>query len=144
VGGNQVGDEIKEFAAAIGAKEPNSGDKNYKLFRQVFKRSNYFVLDGKFAIIKISRSDKPFWGVGKDYIDFLNNTGNYFLVLLVSNREGWVFTKAEINNHINSANWRLREADNNYKINVPLPDTNSFTTPSHFLRKIGLDQKATT
>jgi hypothetical protein len=139
-----MGDEIKEFATAIGAKEPNPGDKNYTLFRQLFKRSNYFILDGKFAIIKISRSAKPFWGVGKDYIEFLNNTGNYFLILLTSNREGWVFTKAEINNNIKSAKWRLREEDNNYKINVPLPDSNSFITPSHFLKKIGAGQQAIT
>ena len=63
-----MGDEIKKFATAIGAKEPNPGDKNYKLFRQVFRRSNYFILDGKFAIIKISRTAKPFWGVGKAYL----------------------------------------------------------------------------
>jgi len=139
-----MGDEIKEFATAIGAKEPNPGDKSYTLFRQLFKRSNYFILDGKFAIIKISRSAKPFWGVGKDYIEFLNNTGNYFLILLTSNREGWVFTKTEINNNINSAKWRLRVEDNNYKINVPLPDSNSFITPSHFLKKIGAGQQAIT
>lgn len=84
-----------------------------------------------------------FGGVGKDYIDLLNNAENYFLILLTSSREGWFFAKAEINNNINSGKWRLREADNNYKINVPLPDTNSFITPSHFLKKIGIGQKPT-
>jgi hypothetical protein len=136
-----MGDEIKEFAMAIGAKEPAPQDKNYKLFRQVFKRSNYFIFEGKLAIIKISRSIKPFWGVGKEYIEFLNNTENYFLILLVSNREGWVFTKAEINSNISSATWKLREADKNYKINVPLPDKNSFVTPAHFLKKNGVAQR---
>lgn len=138
-----MGDEIKEFTTAIGAKEPNPGDKNYKIFRQVFKRSNYFILNGQFAIIKISRSAKPFWGVGKDYIEFLNNTENYFLILLVSNREGWVFTKAEINNNIKSDKWRLREEDKNYKINLPLPDKNSFISSSHFMKKIGINLQAT-
>lgn len=138
-----MGDEIKEFAAAIGAVEPNPNDKNYKIFRQVFKRSNYFILDGKFAIIKISRSAKPFWGVGKDYIEFLNNTGNYLLILLVSNREGWVFSKSEINSNIQSDKWRLREADNNYKINPPLPDKNSFISPVQFMKKIGKEVHVT-
>ena len=136
-------DEIKEFAAAIGAREPSHEGKDYKLFRKVFKRSNYFIIDGKFAIIKISRSDKPFWGVGKSYIELLNISSNYFLILLTSSREGWFFTKAEINNNINSGKWRLREADNNYKINLPLPDINSFITPSHFLKRTGIAQKAT-
>lgn len=137
-----MGNEIKEFAAAIGAREPNPEGEDYKLFRQVFKRSNYFIIDGKFAIIKISRSDKPFWGVGKSYIDLLNSSNNYFLILLTSGREGWLFTKAEINGNINSGKWRLRVDDNNYKINLPLPDINSFITPTHFLKKAGIAQKA--
>jgi hypothetical protein len=135
-----MGDEIKEFATAIGAREPIPGDGKYNLFRQLFRRSNYFILDGKFAIIKISRSEIPFWGVGKDFIDLLNHTENYFLILLISNKEGWFFTKPEVNNNINSGRWRHREADNNYKINMPLPDANSFIGPSHFLRKVALGQ----
>jgi hypothetical protein len=30
-----MGDEIKEFPAAIGGVEPNPRDKNYKIFRQI-------------------------------------------------------------------------------------------------------------
>ena len=137
-----MGDEIKEFTAAIGAKAPKPGDTNYKQFRQIFKRSNYFIIDGKFAIIKISRINPPFWGVGKDYIDLLNNIENYFLILLTSSREGWFFTKAEINGNINAGKWK-KAAANNYKINHPLPDKNSFISPSHFMKKIGIDINTT-
>lgn len=134
-----MGDEIKNFAEAIGAKEPRPGDKNFTMFRKLFKRSNYFIFEGKFIIIKISRSKKPFWGVGKAFIDFFNNIDNYFLILLTSASEGWFFTKADINNNIKNGKWRLREADSNYKINPPLPDKNSFISPSHFLKKIRME-----
>lgn len=130
--------EIKEFAEAVGASEPQPSDDNYPLFRSIFKRSNYFLLSGNFFVIKISRSKTPFWGVGKDYIDLLNNYENYFLVLLVSSREGWVFSKKEINANIESRKWRLRESDNNYKINWPLPDRNSFYSPHTLLEKLGI------
>jgi len=131
-----MGNEIKEFALNIGATEPMPGEKNYATFRKIFKRSNYFILDDRIIIIKISRSVKPFWGVGKRYIDFLNHSDNYFLILLVSNREGWFFSKLQINNNIEIGKWNLRKQDNNYKINPPLPDRNSFTSPLNFLEKV--------
>jgi hypothetical protein len=88
-------------------------------------------------MVKISRIEKPFWGIGKDFIDFLDNS-DYFLVLLVSNREGWLFSKTEVNSNIKNKKWNLREADNNYKIHTPLPDRNSFYSPDNFLKKAGL------
>lgn len=130
--------DIREFVEAIGAIEPQPSDKNYHLFRTIFKRSNYFLLSGKFLVIKVSRSKRPFWGVGRNHIDLLNNFENYFLVLLVSSKEGWVFSKKEINANIANGTWRIREKDNNYKINWPLPDTNSFCSPSNFLKKLGI------
>ena len=133
-----MGNEIKEFALSIGAKVLDRGDRNYAFYRQVFKRSNYFIFNGTIAIIKISRSSRPFWGVGGKYIDFLNDMDNYYLILLTSNREGWVFNKSQVNNNINIGKWRLREADNNYKINFPLPDKNSFSSIAVFLKKVGL------
>ena len=132
-----MGNEVKEFALSIGAKTPKPEDRNYFAFREIFKRPNYFILNGVFVIIKISRSAKPFWGVGKKYIDLLNNAENYFLILLVSNQEGWFFDKSQINNNIEKGRWNLREKDNNYKINFPLPDKNSFNSPSNLLNKIG-------
>jgi len=93
----------------------------------------------KFLIVKISRSKTPFWGIGKDFLDLLNRFEqiDYFLILLVSGKEGWVFSRQEVNANITSQKWKLREADNNYKINWPLPDTNSFTSPDTFLKRIG-------
>lgn len=137
--------EIREFTSAVGAIEPQRGDETYSTFRAIFRRSNYFILRGtapkpnKFLIVKISRSKTPFWGIGKDFLDPLNKFEqiHYFLVLLVSGKEGWVFSRQEVNANIKSEKWKLREADNNYKINWPLPDTNSFTSPDTFLKRIG-------
>jgi len=137
--------EIREFTSAVGAIEPQRGDETYSTFRAIFRRSNYFILRGappkpnKFLIVKISRSKTPFWGIGKDFLDLLNKFEqiHYFLVLLVSGKEGWVFSRQEVNANIRSEKWKLREADNNYKINWPLPDTNSFTSPDTFLKRIG-------
>lgn len=126
--------EIQEFTQAIGAVAPKPGSENYSTFKSIFKRSNYFLLGNKFLMVKISRTEKPFWGIGKDLIDLLNNF-DYFLVVLVSNREGWVFSKTEVNSNIKNKKWNLREADNNYKINPPMPDRNSFSSPDNFLKK---------
>lgn len=137
--------EIREFTSAVGAIEPQPEDETYSSFRAIFRQSNYFILrgappkPGKFLIIKISRSKTPFWGIGKDFLDLLNKFAqiDYFLVLMVSGKEGWVFSREEVNANIRSQKWKLREADNNYKINWPLPDTNSFTSPDTFLKRIG-------
>jgi hypothetical protein len=131
--------EIQKFVTSIGATEPDPSSDIYKTFRQLFKRHNYFILTGNFLIIKISRSKKPFWGVGKDYIEFLNMLNNYYLVLLTGANEGWVFNKSEINYFLSSKRWNLREEDNNYKINPPLPDKNSFITKTKFFQITGIE-----
>jgi hypothetical protein len=135
--------DVMDFANAIDASEPSPDSENYRKWKAIFKRSNYFILNKKFMIVKISRSKKPFWGVGKEIIDLLNMTEEYYLILLTSSREGWVFTKSEINANIKSKKWNLREADNNYKINFPLPDRNSFLSPKNCLKKLGFDENAT-
>lgn len=132
--------DIAKFVEMVDASEPLANDESYITFRRVFKRHNYFVLEKRFLIIKISRSFRPFWGVGKAFIDFLNGLPNYYLVLLVSARDGWVFSKAEVDANIRGQEWRLREADNNYKINPPLPDRNSFGGAKSFRQKIGIDE----
>lgn len=134
--------DVMDFVKAIGASEPPPDSENYQKWKAIFKRSNYFILNKNFMIVKISRSDKPFWGVGKDIIDLLNLVEEYYLVLLISSREGWVFTKSEINANIKSKKWNLRHADNNYKINFPLPDKNSFFSPKNCLKKLGLEENA--
>jgi hypothetical protein len=132
--------DIVKFAEAAGAREPLPNDEIYVSFRRMFKRHNYFLLDGRFLIIKISRSERPFWGVGKEYIDFANALDNYYLVLLVSAREGWVFSKADVDANIRSRKWNLREADDNYKINLPLPDRNAFASAKSFRQKLGINE----
>lgn len=132
--------DVAKFVEAVGAAEPLANDKKYALFRRMFKRHNYFMLDGRFLIVKVSRSERPFWGVGKEFIDFLNQLNDYFLVLLVPGTEGWVFSKAEVLANIQSLKWKLRAADNNYKINPPLPDRNGFAGPKTFRKKVGISE----
>ena len=105
----------------------------------MFKRQNYFTINSRFLVIKISRSEKPFWGLTKAIIDFLNELNDYSVVLLMSPTEGWVFSKAQVNGHIRSGRWALREADGNYKINMPLPDSNMFSTTARFLSHVGTE-----
>ena len=130
--------DIKEFVEAIGASEPQPDEKIYNTYRDLFKRHNYFSLNGMFIIIKISRSDRPFWGIGRKFIELMKNTDNYYLILLVSGKEGWFFSKGEIDSNIRQGRWKLREKDDNYKINPPLPDKNSFNSAKTFLSKSNL------
>ena len=130
--------DVKHFVDAIGAKEPSPDSEHYAGWKMVFKRSNYFQFNVKFMIVKISRSKKPFWGVGKEFIDLLKSLDEYYFVLLISRSEGWVFCKTEVNAHIRSRKSNLREADNNYKINSPLPDRNSFFSPRNFIKRVAL------
>ena len=129
------GRDILEFAQMVGAKEPEEGTESYMKFRSIFRSRNYFFLKGKILILKISRSARPFWGVGEKYLDFLDSS-DYFLVLLTSNTEGWIFSKKEVKANIAGDKWRLQEQDRNYKINMPLPERNSFFSPEHFLKNV--------
>ena len=137
--------DIAQFVAVIGATEPSQEDEHYAWWKALFKRSNYFSFNGKFMIVKISRIKKPFWGVRKELVDLFNSFNSqdeYYLVFLVSPRVGWVFTKSEVNAHIRSKRWKLAK-DNNYKIHVPLPESNSFFSPRNFLKKVGLSEEGT-
>ena len=126
-------DEVKKLAAAIGANEPAPNEKNYKLFRNIFKRQNYFILKNKLVIIKISRSPVPMWGVGKQFIDLLSRTQNYFLILIVSDSEGWCFCKSEIILNILNKRWQIRGYGGDYKIYPELPRKNYFMSPEGLL-----------
>jgi hypothetical protein len=131
--------EIKEFTEGIGAYEPD-GD-GYILFRSLFKKSNYFLFKDRFMIVKVSRSPRPFWGVGKKFLTFFKKLeSNYLLVLLVSGREGWVFDKRDVEYNIEKGFWKLNPKDENYKINLPLKDKHSFSTHQQFLKKLESDR----
>ena len=103
---------IEEFTKEINAKKTSNTNR-------IFNRDNYYELDEKFLIIKISRSRRPFWGLSKKIIDYLTNDylkGNFYLILLQSNNEGWIFNNNDIYEYIEKGKWNLA-SDNNYKIN---------------------------
>ena len=131
--------EVASFAKAIGAVRmvlQTSSDE-----RRLFSYPNYFQIPSGRLIIKISRIKRPFWGVGMKQIEILEKHGVYYLVLLVSDKEGWFLSHVEIK--------KLRlgpkmpcwsegndKNENQYKINPPLPDVNWFNSPEEFLRKM--------
>ena len=124
--------EVQRFATAVGAKRMklDIGINEEKLF----VRANYYQLSDCRLVIKISRS-RPFWGVGVKQIRILEQHGKYYLILLVSDKEGWFFSNTEVKHNIQTQRWKIGH-DNNYKINMPLPDANSFSSPGQLLRKI--------
>lgn len=128
-----IDEDIAKFVRAIGAMEPSPGDKNHQKWRGIFRRSNYFIFNNKFMIVKISRSKKPFWGLNKKIIDLFDSLDDYYIVLLCSPNEGWLFNKSEVKQFIDNEKWKLRKNDNNYKINYPLPDDNSFYSINKFV-----------
>lgn len=87
-------------------------------------------------IVKLSRSEKPFWGLGKKHVDFLNDLlDNYYLVLLESSRSGYLFDKEEINTNIRRGAWGLSGSD--YKINTSsLSMRNVFHNVEQFLGRV--------
>jgi hypothetical protein len=135
--------ELEDFTENINAiRMQDLGDDNEykKKLRFWFKKDNYFVFKGHILVIKISRIKKPFYGVGKEFIDFFN-TGklDYFLVLLTSNHSGWIYSKNEVNGKIKNNEWRLRPQDNNYKINYgKLDDKDYFYFCKEFESKVSI------
>lgn len=137
--------EILDFANQIGAVDLKT-IFDYSEFHGLFKRRNYFLIDkDKFLIIKISRSNRPFWGLGKKFFDIFNTltekSGNYFFVALVSEKSGWVLSKIEILSQISDGSLSYSENQEQYKINpYNLKDHNGFTSIESFLKKIGISE----
>jgi len=136
-----VGNEVLEFARNIGVSDLSEKLRGTE-YRGIFKRRNYFVLDNNYLVVKVSRSKiRTVWGIGKQFVDIFNlftkESGNFFVVTLVSNRSGWVFSKREVNNYIKDGSWSYSENQKQYKINdYNLKDKNSFTSIDAFLTKI--------
>lgn len=120
--------EIKTFVDAIGAVDLS------------IKKLNYFQFPNTKTLVavKISRSAKPFWGINKRIIDFANEKADKsYLVLLTSEKSGWVYSKDEMNSNIKNNFWKCRADDNNYKINYgSLSDRNLFSSHRQFLEKV--------
>lgn len=119
--------EITTFANALGAKE----------IYPFFVRHHYFLLNNRPTIIKISRNDEPFFGVGKKFIDLFGFLEDYLLVLLVNENDGWVYDKNAVKNCIDNGRWKLSCKDNEYKINHnKLKSSHEFNGIQQFLAKI--------
>lgn len=130
--------EIIDFAVSIGAKEFDKSEEHYAALKKMFRERNYFRHEAGFLIIKISRSKKPFYGLTKEILDFLNKYIDYKVILLKPSSQGWVFTKDEVNKNINSKTWRLDKTGAQYKINMPLPDSNHFLGLKGCLKRLGV------
>ena len=129
--------DILRFAMMVGAKEPEEGTESYMQFRSMFPRSNYFFLKNKILIVKISRSVRPFWGVGEKYLNFLGWLRLLPRVADFGMQKGGFFSKKEVKaKHRRGQVASCGEKDGNYKINMPLPDQNYFYSPEHFLRRV--------
>jgi len=121
--------EIKTFIDSIGCIEYNKG----------LSSENYFKFPETKTLIavKVSRSLRSFFGIGKKIIDIANrNEDPFFLVLLISDKSGWVYSKSEVNSNIKNGFWKLATGDQ-YKINKgELSDSNYFISHSVFLKKV--------
>lgn len=134
--------EILDFAAEIGAVEPTEEDSYYHLFRKQFRERNYFKHEFGFLIIKISRSKRPFYGLTKEILDFLNEGLDYKVIFLKSSSQGWVFNKEEISHYIKSKQWKLDSSKAQFKVNFPFPDSNFFFGPKGCLKRLGRNEMA--
>jgi hypothetical protein len=131
-------EDIKKFIEGIGARQLEYGDVLYG----IVKRQNYFILNDYFLIVKIDHGKNPWWKLDADYLTNLNDwDGQFFLVLLVSANEGWVYGKDEINNNIHNESWKYGEKDYNYRIHFnKMKDANWFVSHNQFLKKIGIEK----
>jgi len=138
-----MGNEVLEFAEAIGAKDMKS-DPNFSAYQALLRRQNYFVLGkNQFLVIKISRIERPFWGLRKKTVELFNaltkESGNYFLVALVSNKSGWVLSKSEIVIGISTKSISYSERTQEYKL-IDLKDRQGFSSIETFFKKIGFSK----
>jgi hypothetical protein len=119
-------DEVTIFAEKIGASNAPP------VAKQFLHGRNLFFINNNVLVIKISRSKRPFWGINKDYKDFL-----HFLILLISENSGYIYSKREVDQKIKSLEWNLQASDNNYKINYNDGFyRNKFSSPEECLAKM--------
>ena len=105
--------EIQTFVNSIGAVEIDSE------LRKFFIRENYFTFPEteNLLIIKISRIAKPFFGVDKRVIEYADkNIEVFYLILLSSEKTGWVYSKEDIKKALKNNRWSYSSNDYNYKI----------------------------
>lgn len=136
------GDEVLRFAAGAQAVDLRESRFDAK-FRGLLKRRNYFLLgEDVYLIVKISRTSKPFYGLGDQFVELFNtltkHTGTYFFIALDSSTSGWVLSKTYLlqqirDGSISRSNGQTME----YKINdYNLRDQDRFTSIDQFKVKM--------
>ena len=97
LGSPQRNDEVLSFAKHLDARDLRdlrSQDPRLATIR----RRNYFVLGKEtYLIVKISRIDSPFFGLGRRFLDLFNelteDSGAYYFVGLDSPNTGWLISR---------------------------------------------------
>lgn len=137
-----MGNEVLEFAAAVGARDLKSRLEGTRL-QGLFKGRNYFVLDkSTYLIVKTSpgaREER--WGLGKDFVgvfDLLTQkTGTYFFVALASKQSGWVLSRRELAAMIADGSLSFSEDHLEYRLTRHnFNDSSRFESIAAFLQKI--------
>ena len=95
-----------------------------------------FIKDGIILIIKVSRTDKKFYGANGNILDTLiyaleENSIHFGIVLLNNEQGGWFYPDNIIFNKIQRGIWR-KANDGDYKINFPFMDSFSFNSYDDF------------
>lgn len=123
-----IQNEVEEFINFIQAKR--------KIF-DVYK-GNLFIKDNTILIIKISRTEKKFYGVCSNILDLLIygvkvDNIKFGIVLLKNNHEGWFYPENIVIENIEKNIWK-KATDQQYKINSPFDTTLYFNNYIGFKR----------
>lgn len=104
-------------------------ENTYKLLKY---RGNIMRCGECFVLVKLSRLNKPFWGLNGALIDLLiNNSFKFFCIFLINEQEGWIFPAKEFRYMLMSSKWKKNEKKQ-YIVNSPLPDKWSFSNISKY------------
>lgn len=104
--------ESASFAAQLGATPLD--------FREY---PSIFATDDLVLSVKISRTDKPFWGISEKVVNNLccaNSSRTFYGVFLINENEGRVYSSNDVHRMIRSGRWKISKGQ--YKINPPLED----------------------
>lgn len=123
--------DVKYFSEICGFKYIPGFD--FKENNIIYKfRGNLFKKDDLISIIKISRSDNPFWGISAMIVDdfTLMKTIKFSAIFLTSKTTGYYYTLSNLNLLIKERN--LKKVSTDYKINSPLNSCFYFTGIENF------------
>ena len=94
---SQGNDEVLSFAKQLDARDLRDL-RSHDPRLATIRRRNYFVLGKEtYLIVKISRIDSPFFGLGRRFVDLFNelteDSGAYYFVGLDSHSTGWLISR---------------------------------------------------